>query len=101
VFLADDPDQAREAVRENGRRNRASYEDAGGAAGREAAFPKLRVLTPVAAAAWIAGLCAGLPVTDVFCFGDIGGLDDDLVNRHTELAVRELAPLLAEEGELC
>ena len=31
---------------------------------------------------------------------DIGGLDDDLVDRHTELAVRELAPLLAEEGEL-
>jgi alkanesulfonate monooxygenase SsuD/methylene tetrahydromethanopterin reductase-like flavin-dependent oxidoreductase (luciferase family) len=33
-------------------------------------------------------------------FADIGGLDDDLVERHTELAVRELAPLLAEEGEL-
>jgi len=100
VFLADDPDRVREAVRENGRRNRASYEDAGGAKGREASFPKLRILTPAAAAAWIAELCAGLPVTDVFCFGDIGGLDDDLVDRHTELAVRELAPLLAEEGEL-
>src|SRR6266567_4122875 len=90
------------AVREHGRRNRASYEDAGagGTAGREAAFPKLRVLTPAAAAAWISELCAGLPVTDVFCFGDIGGLDDDLVERHTELAVRELAPVLAGEGEL-
>jgi hypothetical protein len=64
------------------------------------AFPRLRILTPAAAAAWIAGLCAGLPVTDVFCFGDIGGLPDDLVDRHTQLAVRELAPLLAEEGEL-
>jgi alkanesulfonate monooxygenase SsuD/methylene tetrahydromethanopterin reductase-like flavin-dependent oxidoreductase (luciferase family) len=106
VFLADDPNRVREAVRANGRRNRASYEDAGtasapGAAGREAAFPRLRILTPAAAAAWIAELCAGLPVADVFCFGDIGGLDDDLVDRHTELAVRELAPLLAEEGELC
>jgi hypothetical protein len=60
----------------------------------------LRVLTPAAAGAWISELCAGLPVTDVFCFGDIGGLDDDLVERHTELAVRELAPVLAEEGEL-
>jgi hypothetical protein len=99
VFLADDPGRVREAVRENGRRNRASYEDAG-AGGREAAFPRLRILDPAAAAAWIAGLCAGLPVTDVFCFGDIGGLPDDLVDRHTELAVRELAPLLAEEGEL-
>lgn len=100
VFLADDPDRARGLIRENGRRNRASYEDAGGAKGREAAFPKLRILTAAAAAAWIGELCAGLPVTDVFCFGDIGGLGDDLVDRHTELAVRELAPLLAEEGEL-
>ena len=99
VFLADDPDRVLAAVREHGRRNRASYEDAG-AGGRDAAFPKLRILTPAAAPAWIAGLCAGLPVTDVFCFGDIGGLDDDLVDRHTELAVRELAPLLAGEGEL-
>jgi len=66
----------------------------------EAAFPKLRILTPAAAGAWISELCAGLPVTDVFCFGDIGGLDDDLVERHTELAVRELAPVLAGEGEL-
>ena len=102
VFLADDPDRVLAAVREHGRRNRASYKDAGpgGAAGREAAFPKLRILTPAAAAAWISELCAGLPVTDVFCFGDIGGLDDDLVERHTELAVRELAPVLAGEGEL-
>jgi hypothetical protein len=100
VFLADDPDQARAAVRENGRRNRASYEDAGGAKDRESAFPRLQVCTPVAAAEYITGLCAGLPVTDVFCFADIGGLDDALVDRHTELAVNELAPLLAEEGEL-
>jgi hypothetical protein len=83
-------------ISENGQRNRASYEDAGGAAGRAAAFPKLRVCTPAAAAAYITGLCAGLPVTDVFCFGDIGGLDEELVQRHTELAVRELAPLLAQ-----
>ena len=99
VFLADDPDRVRAAIVANGRRNRASYSGAG-AAGREAAFPKLRILTTVAAEAWITELCAGLPVTDVFCFADIGGLDDDLVERHTELAVRELAPLLAEEGEL-
>ncbi|HEX5291406.1 MAG TPA: LLM class flavin-dependent oxidoreductase [Streptosporangiaceae bacterium] len=100
VFLADDPDRARGLIRENGRRNRASYEDAGGTKSREAAFPKLRILTPAAAAAWVGELCAGLPVTDVFCFGDIGGLPDELVERHTESAVRELAPLLAEEGEL-
>ena len=41
VFLADDPDRVLAAVREHGRRNRASYEDAGpgGAAGRESASP--------------------------------------------------------------
>jgi hypothetical protein len=91
VFLADDPERARAAVRDHGRRNRASYGDAG-APGREAPFPRLQILTPAAAAIWIRELCAGLPVTDVFCFGDIGGLDDELVERHTELAVRELAP---------
>ncbi len=100
VFLADDPDRARAVIRESGRHNRASYSGAGGADGREAAFPRLRILTAAAAATWIAGRCAGLPVTDVFCFGDIGGLPDDLVDRHTQLAVRELTPLLAEEGEL-
>lgn len=100
IFLADDPSQVWGVIRESGRRNRASYEDAGGAAGRAAAVPTLHVYTPASAAAYIIRLCAGMPVTDVFCFGDIGGLPHDLVDRHTELAVRELAPLLAEEGEL-
>jgi alkanesulfonate monooxygenase SsuD/methylene tetrahydromethanopterin reductase-like flavin-dependent oxidoreductase (luciferase family) len=96
VFLADDPDRAWAAVRVSARRNRSSYGDAGGASARQAAFPRLQILTPAAAAGHINGLCAGLPVTDVFCFGDIGGLDEELVQRHTELAVRELAPLLAQ-----
>jgi alkanesulfonate monooxygenase SsuD/methylene tetrahydromethanopterin reductase-like flavin-dependent oxidoreductase (luciferase family) len=94
VFLADDPDRAWAAVRDNARHNRSSYGDAGGAAGRQAAFPRLQILTPAAAAEYITQLCAGLPVTDVFCFGDIGGLGEDLVQRHTELATRELAPRL-------
>jgi alkanesulfonate monooxygenase SsuD/methylene tetrahydromethanopterin reductase-like flavin-dependent oxidoreductase (luciferase family) len=100
VFLADDPEAARAAVRNHGRHNRASYRDAG-ASGDQAAFPKLQIVTPAAAAAYVTDLCAGLPVTDVFCFGDIGGLPDDLVDRHTELVTRELRPLLAtgEGGE--
>ena len=97
IFLADDPDRAWAAVRDNARHNRSSYGDAG-ASGRQAAFPRLQILTAAAAADHITGLCAGLPVTDVFCFGDIGGLDEDLVQRHTELAVRELAPRLADAG---
>lgn len=95
VFLADDPERARAAIRENGRHNRRSYEGAE-ETGNRAAFPRLQVLTPEAAAAHIREMCTGLPVTDVFCFGDIGGLEDRLVERHTELATRELRPLLSE-----
>jgi alkanesulfonate monooxygenase SsuD/methylene tetrahydromethanopterin reductase-like flavin-dependent oxidoreductase (luciferase family) len=99
VFLADDPERVLAAVRENGRRNARSYAgNQPGTTARQAAFPRLQVLTPAAAADHIAGLCRGLPVTDVFCFGDIGGLDDDLVDRHTELAVRELPKLLPAGG---
>jgi alkanesulfonate monooxygenase SsuD/methylene tetrahydromethanopterin reductase-like flavin-dependent oxidoreductase (luciferase family) len=97
VFLADDPERARAAIRQNGRRNAESYSGAD-ASGKQAAFPRLQVLTPADAAAHITQLCAGLPVTDVFCFGDVGGLEDHLVERHTELAVRELRKLLAEGG---
>jgi alkanesulfonate monooxygenase SsuD/methylene tetrahydromethanopterin reductase-like flavin-dependent oxidoreductase (luciferase family) len=73
VFLADDPDRVRAAVRQNGRRNRDSYRGADIPL-TPAAFPRLRILTPADAAAYITALCSGLPVTDVFCFGDIGGL---------------------------
>lgn len=95
VFLADDPERARAIIREHGRRNRDSYQGAE-KQGKAAAFPRLRVLTPEGAAAHIRELCAGLPVTDVFCFGDIGSLDDVLVERHTELAVHELTRLLTD-----
>jgi len=44
---------------------------------------------------------AGLLWIDRDLYGPyLAGLDDDLVDRHTELAVRELAPVLAAEGEL-
>ncbi len=97
VFLADDPEQTWAAIRQNARRNAESY-SGGDASGKQAAFPRLQVLTPADAAVHITQLCAGLPVTDVFCFGDIGGLADHLVERHTELAVRELTKLIAEGG---
>ena len=97
VFLADDPERTRATIRGSGRRNAASYSGAD-ASGKQAAFPRLQVLTPAEAAAHITGLCRGLPVTDVFCFGDIGGLDEGLVQRHTELVTRELGKLLPVEG---
>jgi alkanesulfonate monooxygenase SsuD/methylene tetrahydromethanopterin reductase-like flavin-dependent oxidoreductase (luciferase family) len=98
VFLADDPDAARERLRPGGRRNRSSYSgNERGAARKESAFPKLAVLTPDAAAAHVAERVAGLPVTDVFCFGDIGGLAPDLVDRHVELVAGTLPALVAHQ----
>lgn len=97
IFLADDPDRVRATIRENGRRNRSSYQGAD-ASVKPATFPKLKILTPADAADYVRRLCSGLPVTDVFCFGDIGGLGDHLVDRHTELVVRELRSSLATAG---
>ena len=34
-------------------------------------------------------------VTDVFCFADLGGLPEDLVDRHLELVTDVLTPGLA------
>jgi alkanesulfonate monooxygenase SsuD/methylene tetrahydromethanopterin reductase-like flavin-dependent oxidoreductase (luciferase family) len=97
VFLADDPDSARERIRPAGRHNRGSYTgNDRGAARTASAFPRLAVLAADDAAAHIAARTAGLPVTDVFCFGDIGGLDADLVYRHVELVAGTLPALLDE-----
>jgi hypothetical protein len=52
-------------------------------------------VTPQQAAAVVRDRTAGLPVTDVFCFGDIGGLDTDLVDRHVELVAGTLPALIA------
>ena len=94
IFLADDPDRTRARLHPAGRHNRDSYT---GQPGRTAAaFPKLSVLTPPDAAAHIAQRCAGLPVTDVFCFGDIGGAAPDLVERHAQLVAGTLPLLVAE-----
>ena len=38
--------------------------------------------------------CAGLPVTDVYCWADFPGLTDEHVDRHIEALVTELAPRL-------
>ena len=38
----------------------------------------------------------GFPATDVFCFADLGGTPDDLVERHLELVTDVLAPGLAQ-----
>lgn len=95
LFLADDPDAALARIRPLGRRNRSTYSgnDKGAAAG-SVVLPKLRVLTPDQAVADVRERTAGLPVTDVFCFADIGGLDRELVDRHVELVASVLRPAL-------
>lgn len=101
VLLADDPDAAKAEVRAAARRNRASYagnDDAAASKG-DATFPKLRVLTGNDAVAAIreqlAPLIGRFPVTDVFCFADLGGLPADVVDRHLELVTDVLRPGLA------
>ncbi|GAA4896013.1 LLM class flavin-dependent oxidoreductase [Actinomycetospora straminea] len=101
VLLADDPVAAKEEVRAAARRNRASYrgnDDAAASTG-DTTFPKLKVLTADDAVAAVreqlAPLAAHVPVTDVFCFADLGGLPDALVDRHLELVTDVLRPGLA------
>ena len=109
IFLADDPESAREQLRAAGRRNRSSYRGntdgarsggGGGSGGTgvekgAATFPKLEVLTGAQAVDRVQAQVEGLPVTDVFCFADLGGLPDDLVDRHLELVCDVLRPGVA------
>lgn len=98
IFLADDPEAASDRIRPGGRHNRASYRGAETASSRT--LPRLQVLTVEDAAGYIAEQVAGLPVTDVFCFGDIGGLDADLVDRHIELVSGRLRELLRARTDI-
>lgn len=101
VLLADDPDAAKAEVRAAARRNRESYRgnDDTAATPGDATFPKLKVRTAQDALTEIreqlAPLAQRFPVTDVFCFADLGGLPADLVDRHLELVTDVLAPGLA------
>ncbi|MQA12668.1 MAG: LLM class flavin-dependent oxidoreductase [Pseudonocardiaceae bacterium] len=98
IFLADDPEAAWDRIRPSGRRNRRTYRGAERSGART--FPRLQVLTPGEAAAHIREQVAGLPVSDVFCFGDVGGLEADLVDRHIELVTGALAGLVGgSDGE--
>lgn len=100
MFLADDPDEARHALRDAGRAARASYagnDRAAGTGGRAATFPKVAVLSPGDAVEHVERLTANLPVSDIFCWADIGGLGatrPDLTERHAELVAGELAAAL-------
>jgi alkanesulfonate monooxygenase SsuD/methylene tetrahydromethanopterin reductase-like flavin-dependent oxidoreductase (luciferase family) len=95
IFLADDPERAREQILAGARHRRSTYKGAE-VKGKASAGPRLEVLDPAAGAARIHELTEGLPVTDVFCFERVGD-DEELANRHVELLAGELPALLNDE----
>jgi hypothetical protein len=54
------------------------------------------VVTVDQAEALVRETVAGLPVTDIFFWASIAGMDDDLVGRNIELIARELRPRLLD-----
>ena len=105
-FLSDDPEKAWEQVKPHlvyrwGSYNRYMYEGTRleGTAADYYDTGDLRseilIGTPEEVAAAIRDRLAGLPVTDLMFWADFPGLADDLVDRHIELSLTRLAPLLA------
>jgi alkanesulfonate monooxygenase SsuD/methylene tetrahydromethanopterin reductase-like flavin-dependent oxidoreductase (luciferase family) len=57
--------------------------------------PRHDVLTADEAIARLKAWLGGRPVVDIFLWGTIAGMPDDLADRHTELVATVLAPALA------
>jgi hypothetical protein len=57
--------------------------------------PRFHVFTVDEAAEFIGEATSGLPVSDIFFWSSIGGMDDDLVDRHVELVSGQLRSRLA------
>jgi alkanesulfonate monooxygenase SsuD/methylene tetrahydromethanopterin reductase-like flavin-dependent oxidoreductase (luciferase family) len=55
----------------------------------------LKVTTPSEAARLIRTNVADLPAVECYLWASIGGMPDDMVERHLDLCARELRPLLA------
>jgi alkanesulfonate monooxygenase SsuD/methylene tetrahydromethanopterin reductase-like flavin-dependent oxidoreductase (luciferase family) len=85
VFLCDDPERVRAEVLPHARKARAATYSGAQPAARPSALPRLEFQTAAEAAHGLAARIAGLPVTDVFMFDRIGGMGDDLADRHVEL----------------
>lgn len=85
LFLCDDPEKVKAEVIPHAKKARSATYKGAEPKGRPSALPKLQFLTPEDAARSLAERVAGLPVTDVFMFDRIGGMGDDLADRHAEL----------------
>jgi alkanesulfonate monooxygenase SsuD/methylene tetrahydromethanopterin reductase-like flavin-dependent oxidoreductase (luciferase family) len=55
----------------------------------------LQVVSAAEAARQLRESTAGLPAVECYLWASIGGMPDDMVERHLELCARELRPLLA------
>ena len=108
LFLADDPEAARAQVKPYADYQRSSYARYA-AEGRGDSRPATRalstdedpgfaVVTPEEAAERVRTTLAELPVSDVFLWASIGGMPDELSDRHVELVATRLAPALAGGG---
>jgi alkanesulfonate monooxygenase SsuD/methylene tetrahydromethanopterin reductase-like flavin-dependent oxidoreductase (luciferase family) len=85
LFLCDDPEAVRAEVLPHAKKARAATYKGAQPKGRPSALPRLQFLTPEDAARDLAERVAGLPVTDIFMFDRIGGMSDELAERHVEL----------------
>ncbi len=123
IVLADDPEAAREAIREHHAYQQGSYlaqierqlppgDSAPLSMARPLRLlvegereaddtplpPSLHVLTPDQAGAWLAAWLQDSPVEHVFFWDSIAGMPDELADRHVALLASELAPRLATCG---
>ncbi|WP_433066810.1 LLM class flavin-dependent oxidoreductase [Dactylosporangium sp. CS-033363] len=113
IVVADDPEAATERILPHFAHQANTYRQGKAAAeGRTAApltvedlrarvrsgkgLPGLTVLAPADAAREIARRTAGLPVRHAYCWGAVGAMPDDLVERHLELLFAAVRPALAE-----
>ncbi len=94
ILVADDPEAARERVLPYRAHQVNSYRAARGLPPKTLEELRerdtLQVLTPAGAAGALRERTAGLPVTDVFLWMSVGGMPDDLVDRHVELAITQV-----------
>jgi alkanesulfonate monooxygenase SsuD/methylene tetrahydromethanopterin reductase-like flavin-dependent oxidoreductase (luciferase family) len=104
-FLSDDPDAAWNQIKEHvayrwSSYNHYMYEGTRREAEQPAHFDletlrdQVHIGTAQEVAAAIGERVTGLPVTDLFFWADFPGLPDHLIDRHIELSLTELAPLL-------
>lgn len=110
-FLSDDPDGAWQQVREHlayrwSSYNRYMFEGTSRELDKAAYYDldglrdQILIGTPEDVAAALRERLSGLPVTDLMFWGDFPGLADDLIDRHIELSITRLAPLLSGEQAL-